>query len=152
MTRTMLAMILVLAFGSAIAARTIEPIEGGGYELTLSNVVLPTSTAGSVIFRVCDACDQITLRVSSETGYLINDQQLALADFLVAVEEIRLTSDANESTAVTIFYDLEATRATRIMLHADSNLLQDSSNQSGADSDTRPRTDQRVPRLQRAQP
>ena|SRR5687767_375233 len=115
MTRILLAIALSLAFGTASAGRTIELVEGA-YELGLGSVNFPSSDGGFVRFQPCDVCDPVALQVTSGTRYVTEAGELALADFLRAIGEIRA---ADESRAfVLVFYDLASKRVTRIAVHA----------------------------------
>jgi hypothetical protein len=104
-------MVLALSMGAAIAARTLELVEGA-YELVLADVIMPASTAGTTIFKVCASCDSIGLPVNASTRYLIDGGELALPDFLEGVEEIRQATGGDASVGV--YYDLQTNRVTRI--------------------------------------
>jgi hypothetical protein len=113
MTRALLTLALIVAFSGDLLARDLELVESA-YELSLGDVTMPGSTAGSVIFRPCESCDTVSLRVSSTTRYFLGDRGVALADFLAAVDELRKQSGASAQTPVTVFYGTENRQATRI--------------------------------------
>ena len=99
---------------SASATRVLEPIEGG-YEAVLTEVVLPASTAGYVIVPPCSACPPVSLGVSAQTAYLVERAPVPFADFMQAANAL-LRSGRAERAAVYVFYDLETTRVTRVVL------------------------------------
>jgi hypothetical protein len=113
----LLCMLLLLAGSTspAWAVRVLEQPEGA-YELSLNDVTLPGSTAGSIIFQPCPDCTTVSLRVSLDTRYQINGAPLALEDFLRAVD--RLAGSAADANApmLTVYYDRESRRVTRVAL------------------------------------
>lgn len=115
MTRILLAIALTLAFGTAWAARTVELVEGA-YELALPAVTFPSSDGGFVRFRPCAECESVALRVGSGTRYFTKAGNLALTDFLLAVDEIRETHE--NRAFVVVFYDLASKQVTRIAVGA----------------------------------
>jgi hypothetical protein len=117
MTRALLTLALTAAFSGNLLARDLELVESA-YELSLGDIVMPGSTAGSAIFRTCEDCDTVSLRVNAGTRYYIGGQALALPDFILAVDEIRKRSGGNEATAVGVFYDLATKQVTHIDVQA----------------------------------
>lgn len=109
MTRLLLGIALVLAFATAWAARTVELIEGS-YEIMLSGVTFPSSVGGFVRVKTCDQCEPVDLRVVSTTRYFTNAGELALAEFLLAVDK---AEDADAAYLVVV-YNLESKQVTRI--------------------------------------
>jgi hypothetical protein len=114
MTRVVLAIVLMLSLNGSGAARDLVMIEGA-YEVALGDVALPRTAASSATFRPCPGCDVIGLPASSATRYVLNGGQLELADFLAAADALRQT---NGDALVTILYDLQTNRITRITVHA----------------------------------
>jgi len=113
MIRATITLVLALSLCGVAAARTLEILEGA-YELALGDVALPSSAAGAAVFAPCEGCDTVRLQVSSRTRYVLGGRELALPDFLVAVERTRQAAGGNESTLVIVNYDLETHRVTRI--------------------------------------
>jgi hypothetical protein len=108
-----LALTLLLAAGAA-AQNDFELIEGA-YESSLANVIMPNNAGGVVVFKTCRACESTGRAVDSRTRYLLGDRELPLADFLVAVEEIRASPGA-QAAFVGVYYDLKTNAITRIMV------------------------------------
>jgi hypothetical protein len=107
---------LALAAGATHAQRTLELIEGA-HELVLGDVILPDSSSGLAVFKLCASCEPKGLQVASSTRYLINDRELDLGAFLEAVELVR-DSDGGDATGVGLYYDLKTNRVTRIVVLA----------------------------------
>jgi hypothetical protein len=114
MRRSILALALTLALATGAAANDFELLEGA-YELSLTNVILPNSQGGVVVFKTCRDCESTGRAVDSRTRYLLGDRELPLPDFLAAVEEIRASPGA-QSTFVGVYYDLKTNAITRIMV------------------------------------
>ena len=116
MIRKMLLIACALSATSmAWAVRVLEQHEGA-YEIDPATATLPGSEAGSVIFRPCADCATVSLRVSSATLYEINHAPLRLEDFLRRTAELR-DGDAGWGQALlTVYYDVETHRATRLAL------------------------------------
>jgi hypothetical protein len=73
---------------------------------------LPSSAAGNAVFRPCEDCETVALRVTSATRYFVGGQTLPLPDFLLAVEPLQDRDDA--ATLTVVYYDLETRQVTRI--------------------------------------
>ena len=109
MTRLLLGIALVLALGTAWAARTVDLIEGA-YEIALSGVTFPSSVGGFVRVKTCDQCEPVDLSVVSTTRYFTNTGELALGEFLLAVDK---AEDA-DAAYVVVVYNLQSKQVTRI--------------------------------------
>ena len=98
---------------SAGAVRVLEPVERAA-ELTLSQLTLPAGTDGTLSFRTCADCRLSSHRVTATTKYLLDGSELPLEDFRRAIEEIRESRAANDSTTAAVFLDLATERVTRV--------------------------------------
>lgn len=58
------------------------------YEIAVDGLRLPGNVVGSVSFRDCDICEMQTVRVTTDTRYLLNNRDVSLADFKKAVKSI----------------------------------------------------------------
>jgi hypothetical protein len=81
--------------------------------LSLTNVIMPNSQGGVVVFKSCPGCESTGRAVDSRTRYLLGDSEVPLADFLVAVEELRASPGA-QGVFVGVHYDLKTNAITRI--------------------------------------
>ena len=117
MIRAILISTLVLgAIGTAWAAPRIIDQPEGAIELSFGDVRMPTSTAGSVIFKTCQQCESKSLLVNRDTGYFANGTALQFPQFLEIVQELRQSRSARQGVFVGVFYNLESKRVTRITL------------------------------------
>lgn len=103
--------------GTASAMRIVGQPEAA-YELRLQDVqALPQSTAGYFTFKTCPDCDTGSLPVNASTQYFIGRQGVTLTQFVQAADGYRQTDGTTGKTAVYLFYDVAAKRATRAVLN-----------------------------------
>jgi hypothetical protein len=111
---------LTLLAGWAGFATGAPPILGdveGSYELSLDHVRMPLNESDGVTLRTCDACESKRHRVDGNTRYFVNGAALPFADFIALVQSMRGSASANSYVIIGVFYDLESTVTTRIVLH-----------------------------------
>ena len=101
------------AAGSAWADRLIEQPEDA-YELTLSDVIMPGSESGTLIFKTCDECNPLSMRVDGRTRYLLNWRPVTLDAFMRSVDSIRQTRRGNEGATVYVFFDVKDQHVNRL--------------------------------------
>ncbi len=99
---------------AALAAHALEQIEGA-YEAALIEVVLPASTLGYVVVPPCSTCRPVSLAVDDDTAYIVARAAVPYADFTRAAAAL-IAAGRGRSAAVYVFYDLETTRVTRLVL------------------------------------
>lgn len=80
------------------------------YEVALSNLRLPLSESGTLMFRKCDSCDYVTVDVGADTVYRIDGQVLPLTRFRDAVAKV---SD-RDHVPVTVLHHLERNQVTGV--------------------------------------
>jgi hypothetical protein len=117
MQRLIVTMTLALAAGTSLAQeREYEVLaDQSVYELRLRDVIMPNGTAGTTIVKPCAECESVGIPVQAATRYEFAGQELALPEFLAAVEELRTATDG--SAGVGVFYDLATNRVRRITVH-----------------------------------
>ena len=115
-----LTLVTLLGLASLANAQSSFQLVEGGFELTLADVTLPNSTAGTMIVQECASCDRQSLLVNASTVYRLPTGDVSLADFRAAVNELMLTVDGRE-TYVSVFYNLQTRRVTRVSLHPDAS-------------------------------
>jgi|SRR5687767_7169619 hypothetical protein len=106
---------LLAMFGTAQAARVIEQPEEG-YELTLTQLTLPSSASGGVTMKLCDACAYSTHVLTASTQYFVNGQVLPFDEFKRIAEELRGDRVARETALTCLFVDIGTGRVTRMTL------------------------------------
>jgi hypothetical protein len=114
MSRAFIALAALALWASAAATRLIEQPEGS-YEAFLVDVVLPTSTAGHVVFKPCRECSSLSLRVTPETSYRIQRSAVPLGDLARAAADLAASGRAAR-TAVYVFYDVESELVNRLVI------------------------------------
>ena len=102
-----------LPFADAAAAVRIVSQPEGAYETLLSDVVLPGSTAGHVIFTPCGDCPRLSLGVTSATRFTVDGRAVTFGDFIAAAEAYRGSGEGN-MTAVYVYYDVGSGRVNRL--------------------------------------
>ena len=80
------------------------------YEVALSNLRLPLSESGTVMFKECDSCDYVTLDVAADTVYRIDGQVLPFAKFRDTVARV----PDRDHVPVTVLHHLERNEVTGI--------------------------------------
>ena len=116
MTIRILAVLALLGvMGSANAFRVLGQPERP-YELALSGLTLPQNTGGSVTVRICDACRITTHQLADGAQFVIDGRALQFADFLKAVNDLKGSPRAQDTTVVGVFVDVATERVTRIAI------------------------------------
>ena len=98
------ALFLVLGLSLAFPATANFEIVSKAHEVSLADLRLPGSTAGTLRFKACSDCDYQTVRVTAATQYEVNRQSVGLEAFRTQLSTIR---DRREKT-VTVLHHLES--------------------------------------------
>lgn len=81
------------------------------YEIAVADLRLPVNTVGTVSFKDCDACVRLTIPVTTETRYVVNNRDVTLVKFK---QEVNRIVDKKRNIA-TVIHDLESD--TIVALH-----------------------------------
>lgn len=115
-TLSVLTIVAVCAFSAADASaqgrRSLEQVEKS-YELVIDQVTLPSSGVGTVIFKECDTCQPVALRVNGGTQYFLNGTAVPLANLQRAAAALRQQRRATD-IGVYVHYDIASKDVTRI--------------------------------------
>src|SRR5262245_10710065 len=79
---------LLAMLGTAQAARVIEQPEEG-YELSLTQLTLPSTASGGVTMKLCDDCAYSTHVLTSSTQFFVNGQIQPYDEFKRIADELR---------------------------------------------------------------
>lgn len=112
------AITLTLALGLAApawATRVLEQLETP-YELTLTQVNLPTVVGGTLSFRACDSCRVVAHSISASTRFFVGSSEVAFVDFNAAVDQIRKTAAPGKPVLVGVFVDIQSQQVNRIVV------------------------------------
>ena len=74
------------------------------YEILLNNFQAPISTNSTIVFKECDDCESMHVRVTEATLYSVNGRSVRLEDFRIAI----LQTGDRDSMAVTVLHHLES--------------------------------------------
>lgn len=113
--RILATLALLAALGTAHAARVIEQPERS-YELSLSQLALPSAPGGGLTLRPCADCAYRTHVLSAATEYFVNNRPVAFEDFSRIAEELRADRRRVQTTFVGVFIDVETERVRRVTL------------------------------------
>ena len=92
------------------AGRVDDPIISQAYETSLDRFRAPASTNGGATFLKCSDCEPMTVRVDSDTRYVVNGKVVSLVDFRRAISGVRDRSNTN----LLVVHHLESDLLTRI--------------------------------------
>ncbi len=91
-------LMLVLLCISVPAVAQMVTIERA-YEIAVDDLRLPGNVVGSVSFKDCNTCAKQTVRVTTETRYVLNNRDVSLVEFRKAVNSI-VNKDTNIATVI----------------------------------------------------
>ena len=100
---------LGLSFSAAADLTTIT----AAYEVAVSDLRLPVSENGTLTFKQCPDCEAQTLRVTSNTRYVVNDRGTELAEFKNQLRRVR----NRKTVAATVMHHLESNTITAISVN-----------------------------------
>lgn len=102
------ALFMALALPAAAQFRTVA----AAYEVALSDIRLPRSTAGTIAYKKCSECPYETRRVDASTVWEVDGQALPLEKFRQAVSGV---ADPRQET-VQVLHHLEENRITKVWI------------------------------------
>lgn len=82
------------------------------YEVKLSNVTVPTSQNGRVLFKQCDDCDIESARLTPNTDFVVNGRSVRFEKFRIVAKE----SNNADTVPVTVLHHLETGNVVRVSL------------------------------------
>lgn len=71
---------------SATAGTNFVPVTQT-YEVAIGDFQAPISANGMAIFKPCDKCDRISIRVTPDTRYIVNGKAITLDKFRAAISD-----------------------------------------------------------------
>jgi len=81
-----IAIVLLASMSFAVSAENY--IINQAYEIAVDELRLPGNIVGTVSFRDCNSCEQLTIPVTTETRYVLNNRDVSLVDFRLALNTI----------------------------------------------------------------
>ena len=96
----LIALLMILSLSAAAEFVTVEL----AYEVALSNMTTPVTNTGSLVFRECEDCDVMTIRMTRNTLFIVNGRAVELKEFRKQVFQV---SDRSH-VPVTVKHHLES--------------------------------------------
>jgi hypothetical protein len=106
---------LLAVFATAQAARILEQPERS-YELSLTQVTLPSAANGGLTVKPCPSCSYSTHVLTATTEYLVNNRSLPFQEFSGVTENLRANTDLARRVFVGVYVDVETGRVNRVTL------------------------------------
>ncbi len=103
--------VIILLASLSFDATAENYIIDQAYEIAVADLRLPGNIVGTVSFKDCDACAQLTIPVTTRTRYVLNNRDVSLVDFRLAVNTIRYKS----RNIATVIHNLQSD--TIVALH-----------------------------------
>jgi len=104
--KLLLVVILGVSLPAAADFRTITQ----AYEVALNDLRLPGSTGGTLAFKKCSECEAQTLRVNSNTRYVLNGRAVSLERFKAGLSIKKRRGDV----ITTVLHHLESNTITGV--------------------------------------
>lgn len=98
--KLLVALLITFSLSAAADFETIEE----GYEVALSNMSVPVTSSGSLVFKECLDCDAKAIRMTPHTRFVVNGRTVALKEFRKRVFQV----NDRTSVAVSIMHHLES--------------------------------------------
>ena len=80
------------------------------HEVALSNFWAPASHNASAIFKTCDDCEPLRVRVTADTRYRVNNQLVTLKEFRKNIFQVRERS----SQLIIVLHHLESNTVEQV--------------------------------------
>ena len=106
-------MIAAALIGLALSAAADNRLIQKAYEVALSDLRLPQVEDGTIMFKECEACEYLQIRVGAGTTYRLNGQAIPLAEFRSAL----LNVADREGQLVTVLRHLELDVVTSVAVN-----------------------------------
>ena len=107
------ALIAAALLGLALSAAADNRLIQKAYEVALSDLRLPQVEDGTMMFKQCETCEYLQVRVGTGTTYRLNGQAMPLAEFRTAL----LNVADREGQPVTVLHHLELDVVTNVALN-----------------------------------
>jgi hypothetical protein len=102
------ALLLSLSLTASAQFKTISE----AYEVSLNDIRLPQSEAGTIAFKKCSECDYETRRISRTMIWEFNGERMSLEKFRRALA----TVDRSENIPVQVLHHLESNQVTKVWI------------------------------------
>jgi hypothetical protein len=100
--------ILAMALPAAADFQTVSQ----AYEVKLSNLTVPPSQSGRILFKECDECDSMSVRLTANTDFVVNGRSVQFEKFRTIANQ---THNA-DTVPVTVLHHLDSGTVVRLSL------------------------------------
>lgn len=100
------ALIVCVSLPAAAEFRTVAL----AYEIALSDLRVPVTSSGSLIFKECAECESQNIRMTRNTRFIVNGTAVELKEFRKNALHVR----DRQATFVTVMHHLESDTITSI--------------------------------------
>jgi len=83
--KTLIAALACFSMSAAAEFTTVEL----AYEIRLSNLNVPVSSSSALIFKTCGNCEYKKVRMTRDTRYVVNGENVGLKEFRKRVFQVR---------------------------------------------------------------
>lgn len=104
----LIGLLVVVSLPAAAEFTTIT----NAYEVRLSDFRAPASQNGMVAFKQCSGCELLTLGVTPDTRYVLNNKNVSLTEFRASLSTVR---DRDRET-LTVEHHLESDLVTAVSI------------------------------------
>lgn len=104
----LIGLLVVVSLPAAAEFTTIT----NAYEVRLSDFRAPASQNGMVAFKQCSGCELLTLSVTPDTRYVLNNKNVSLTEFRASLSTVR---DRDRET-LTVEHHLESDLVTAVSI------------------------------------
>jgi hypothetical protein len=106
---------LLAVLGTAHATRVLDQPESS-FEISLSQLTIPSSASGGLTVKACDDCVYSTHVLSAATEYFVNQQLVAFDDFREIAGQVRANRSALDTAVAGVYIDIATGRVNRVAL------------------------------------
>ena len=106
---------LTAVLGTAHAARILEQPERS-YELSLSQMTLPSNPTGGLTVKRCPDCAYSTHVLTAATQYRVNEQLVPFGEFSRIAAELRANRATVRKVFIGVYIDAGTGRVNRVTL------------------------------------
>lgn len=99
----------IMIFVSLTAVADFRTVERA-YEVALSDMTVPVTTTGQLVFKQCEDCDYQSIPMTGHTLFLVNGHSVELKEFRKRTQAVR----DRESETIVVMHHLESNTITSL--------------------------------------
>ena len=106
-------LIAAILFALVLPVAAQQQARTKAYEISVADLRLPQSEAGTLGFKPCDDCSYLTMRVDGNTEWVFDTSRMSLEKFRRSLSTV--TDRAN--TPATVMHHLDGDSVIRVSVH-----------------------------------